>query len=143
MAGAQTYESKTSVLVPPHRVWEVWCDVPRWPDWTASITSAELLDGATELDTGVRVRIRQPRLPSAVWTVTEFLEGHHFSWESPAPGLRSVATHEVVADGAGSLATARIEQSGPLSGIVRVLMGDLVRRYVALEAAGLKKQSEA
>jgi uncharacterized membrane protein len=143
MAGAHTYESTTSVLAPPHRVWEVWRDVEKWHEWTASISSIELLDGATALEVGVRVRIRQPRLPEAVWTVTELTEGHHFTWTSSATGVTTEATHEVRAERTGAVAIAGIAQRGPLSGVVRLVMGRLVRRYLDLEAAGLRTRSEA
>ena len=64
------HRHRTSVDVDasPARVWEVMADVGRWPEWTASMTSVELLGDA--LDVGAHVRIRQPKLPAAVWEVT-------------------------------------------------------------------------
>lgn len=142
-AHVQTYETSIAVAASSDRVWAVWSAVARWPEWTASVTSAEFLNGATELRLGVRVRVRQPRLQTAVWTVTELVEGHHFTWTSSAPGLRTVATHEVAPDGAGAHVTVRIEQSGWPSRLVRVLIGGLVKRYLRLEAVGLKARSES
>jgi uncharacterized membrane protein len=138
----QVYEASISVDAPPERVWEVWSDIERWPAWTASVTAVERLDGPGPLRVGSRVRIRQPRLPVAVWTVTELVEGQRLAWTSSAPGVRTVATHVVEREGTGSRATARIEQGGLLSGVVRLLMGGLVERYLVLESAGLKARSE-
>ncbi len=141
-ARLQIYESTIHIEAPPDSVWRVWLDVERWPEWTASMTSVELLDGATSLAVGTRVKVRQPQLPVTVWTVTELDPGHRFSWSSSAPGVSSVATHEVVPDGNGSRAVARIEQGGVLRRLVRLLMGGLVKRYLELEGAGLKARSE-
>src|SRR3954463_2107972 len=47
-------------------VWDVFSDVERWPDWTASVTSLKALDGPG-LAIGRRFEIKQPRLPKLVW----------------------------------------------------------------------------
>lgn len=138
----QTYESTFEIAAPPERVWQVWSDVEHWPDWTSTVIAAELLGGATDLAIGVRVRIRQPRLRTTVWTVSDLVAGNRFTWTSTAPGLRSVASHEIATVGTGSLVTARVEQTGMLSGLVGRLIGPLVVRYLATEAAGLTEAVE-
>ena len=73
-------------------------DLERWPEWTASVTSVELLD-EPPFDVGSHARIRQPRLPVAVWTVTAFEPEHSFEWQTVVPGVRTVAGHRVEATG--------------------------------------------
>jgi uncharacterized membrane protein len=136
-------ERVIDIAAPREQVWAVMSDVERWPEWTASVTSIELLDqGAFRV--GSRTRNRQPRLPPAVWTVTALEPGHAFEWQNTAPGLKSVASHRV--DAAGDLAsriTLSIMWSGPLAPVFRLLFGKLSRRYVEMEAQGLKRRCEA
>ncbi|MDP9366315.1 MAG: SRPBCC family protein [Chloroflexota bacterium] len=136
-------ERVIEIAAPPEQVWAVMSDVARWPEWTASVTSVERLDRAP-LGVGSRARVRQPRFPVAVWTVSALDPGRFFEWRSPAPGLLSVAGHRV--DDAGdraSRATLSITWSGPLAPVVRLLVGSLSRRYVETEAQGLKRRCEA
>ncbi|WP_328309768.1 SRPBCC family protein [Actinomycetospora sp. NBC_00405] len=117
-------------------VWAVIADVERMPAWTSTMTRVRVLDGG-ELRVGSRVRVEQPRLPTATWEVTELEPGRSYTWASPAPGLQSVAWHAVEPTGPGrSRVTLGIRQTGPL-GVVATLMGPLTRRYVDTEIAGI------
>src|SRR5690606_6035999 len=78
------FEVTIEIDAPPERVWAVMSDVERWHEWTASITSVELID-AEALAPGVRARVKQPRLPRAVWKVTSLDPGHSFEWETRNP----------------------------------------------------------
>jgi uncharacterized membrane protein len=131
---------------PPELVWSVWRDVERWPDWTASITSVDLLD-AGPLRVGVRARIRQPKLPIAVWRVMSVTEpgtsdNIGFSWVSTSPGSRVTGDHRIVANGSASRAHLSVDFEGPLAIVVAFLTRRLTQRYLQLEATGLKKRSE-
>ena len=108
---------------------------------TASINRVELLDGA--FGPSSRARVHQPRLPAAVWTVTEFEENTGFTWESRSPGVTTVAGHHLSAKPDGTV-TVRlsIDQTGPLAPVVSLLTGRLTRRYVTMEAHGLKNAAE-
>jgi uncharacterized membrane protein len=136
-------ERAIDIAAPPDRVWAVMSDVERWPEWTASVRNVERLDPGP-FAVGSRARVRQPRLPAATWTVTALEPGRSFEWQSPAPGLRSVGRHRVdgVGDGA-SRVTLSLIWSGPLTPVVRLLYGNLSRRYVEMEAQGLKRRCES
>ena len=103
----------------------------------------ELLDPGP-LRIGSRARIRQPRLPVAVWQVTELLPGREFSWQALGPGVRTTGTHRVTgnADGTSGV-TAILEQRGPIGFVIGVLTSRLTRRYVRTEVNGLKAYCEA
>jgi uncharacterized membrane protein len=130
------------ISAPPEVVWAVLADVQSWPTWTASITSIRPLS-PDPLQVGSRVRIRQPRLPATVWTVSELVEGEGFTWTSTGPGVRTRASHRVVRTADGSRAALSIDQAGVLGWLVGRLYGGLTRRYVEMEAAGLKQRSES
>lgn len=136
-----TIERIVEIAAPREKVWTVMTDVERWPEWTASVTSVELLDG-TPLVVGSRARIRQPRLPVVVWTAIE--AGRHFEWRNVGPGLTSIASHRVEAVGAeAARVVLSFGWSGWLAPLIRLVYGDLSRRYVETEAEGLKRRCEA
>jgi uncharacterized protein YndB with AHSA1/START domain len=123
------------------RVWEVFVDVERWSEWTASIESIVALDGPG-IEVGKRFEIKQPRLPKLVWQVTEVEPGVSWAWRQRSPGGTTVATHEVTPTRAGTVVRQRIEQRGPIGVLVGLLMRGTTRRYLQLEAEGLKARSE-
>lgn len=116
-------------------------DVERWPEWTASVTSVRRLDEGP-LRVGSRVRIRQPRLPTTTWTVTEVVAGESFTWVAAGPGFTTTASHRVRPDASGSVATLAVNQAGALGALVGRLTARLTRRYLDLEAAGLRGRAE-
>ena len=141
-AGHTDIERSVDIATPPDRVWAAMADVERWPAWTASVTRVERLDRGP-FGVGSRARVRQPGFPAAVWTVTALEPGRSFAWRSAVPGLTSVAVHRV--DPAGdnaSRVTLAVTWSGPLAPVIRLLAGKRSRRYVELEAQGLKRRSE-
>jgi uncharacterized membrane protein len=137
------YERTIEIAAPAEQVWDVMSDVERWPQWTASVNSAQLLDGGG-LWPGQRARLRQPRLPVAIWTVEQVEHGRTFSWRSDAPGLTSLGEHTVEPNEAdSSRVVVRLTHSGVLAGPARFVYGGLIRRYVRFEAEGLKRAVEA
>ena len=136
-------EQVIDIAAPRDHVWAVMSDVERWSEWTASVSSIERLDQGP-FRVGSRTRNRQPRLPPAVWTVTALEPGRSFEWQNTAPGIRSVASHRVEAVGEhASRVTLSISWSGRLAPVFRRLFGKLSRRYVEMEAQGLKRHCEA
>lgn len=136
-------EVALDIEAPADVVWRVLANVERWPEWTASMRSVELLDPGP-LRLGSRVRVRQPRLPVAVWEVTELEPGTAFAWTSKVPGLTSYGIHRVAPRGDGaSTVTLGIEWRGVAAPLVRLLWGGMTKRYVRMEAEGLRTRSIA
>ncbi|OHV30752.1 MULTISPECIES: SRPBCC family protein [Pseudofrankia] len=136
------YETSVTIDATADEVWTVMRDVERWPDWTPTVTNARTDDG--ELREGSVVRIQQPRLPVATWTVNDLKPGQGFSWISKATGMTTLAEHRIApaAAGDGVTVTLSLRQSGPLAPIVGLFMARLVRRYVDTEAQGLRGRCE-
>jgi hypothetical protein len=135
------FSIQIEIKAAPGRVWEVMSDVERWHEWTASITSVEVL-GAGPKGVGSRARIRQPNLPPAKWQVTEWSAGKGFTWVSRGPGLQVTGKHWIKPTATGSTAELSVTYEGLFGALLAWLTGGINDRYLALEANGLKKRSE-
>jgi uncharacterized membrane protein len=136
------FETTVAIAAPPDRIWSTWLDVERWPDWTASVDSAQRLDDG-ELGVGSRVRIKQPKLRPAVWEVTELDPDRSFVWQARSGGLTMLASHVIERAAGGVTVRLTFELTGFLSGLFGRLMGGRIRTYLATEAEGLKAHCEA
>jgi hypothetical protein len=136
------FEADTEIDADVERVWAVLVDVPRWPEWTASVSRAERGEPGP-LAVGATARLTQPKLRPAVWRVTELTERQGFVWVSDTAGVRTTAEHRLVPlpDGRTRVDLA-FDQSGPLAGLIGWLYGGMLRRYVRMEADGLRRRSE-
>ena len=136
------YSISVQIDAPPERVWPVMSDIERWHEWTPSIRSVRRTN-AGPFEVGARARVYQPKLPPANWIVTALHDGRSFVWESRAPGVHVIARHAIEPVGAGSRATLSIQYSGVIGTIFGRLTAGINRRYIALEADGLKRRAEA
>jgi uncharacterized protein YndB with AHSA1/START domain len=125
----------------PERVWDVMIDVEKWPEWTQSMSSVKRLDPG-ELREGSRVRIKQPKLAPTTMTITHIERDKCFTWRTRAPGLEVTATHTIIPQGKGSRVVLSLYFDGLVGGIIGRATRSLNERYIAFEAAGLKKRSE-
>jgi uncharacterized membrane protein len=136
------FEASIEVAAAPSAVFATYADVERWPSWTSSVTSVELLTPGP-LRVGSRARIRQPKLPVAVWQVTRLEPGREFTWQAMGPGVLTTGTHRVTPEGDDrATVTAILEQAGPLGVIVGLMTRRLTRRYLDTEVRGLKAYCE-
>jgi uncharacterized membrane protein len=135
-------DSSIEIDAPAGTVWDVFTDVERWSEWTSSVERIVALDGPG-IDVGKRFQIKQPRFPTLVWEVTGVDPGASWTWRQRSFGGTTFATHEIVAiEGDRTLVRQRIDQRGPVGVAVGVLMSRLTKRYLELEAQGLKARSE-
>lgn len=103
----------------------------------------EYLEGAA-LAPGARLRIEQPKLPTAEWQISDVNSRHSWTWVARGPGIRTTAIHSLEADGPNATrAQQTLIQSGPLGAIFGRVYARLTRRYLALEGAGLRQRCEA
>jgi len=135
-------EHSIEIAVPTDVVWAANEDVERWPELAPSMEQVERLDDGA-LVVGSRARIKQPRLPAAEWVVTALDRGRSFSWESRSFGMRTVATHELVAtrDG-GTTLTLVVEMFGPPARLLWPFIRGTARGFMKQEATGFKRHCE-
>lgn len=135
-------EKSIEISAPPAKVWAALVNVESWPLWSESIENVERLDHV-RFGIGSEARIKQPKIPPLVWKVVEFEPGVSFAWESNARGVKTWAGHRIEPAGEGqSKLTLGIRQSGPLAWLASLAMGRTTRRYVDMEAEGLRKFCE-
>ena len=135
-------EASIEIEAPAQRVWEVMADVERWAEWTRSISSIRFLE-QPPMRVGGKLRIRQPKLPPAVWEVVTLEPGRGFVWKAGGPGIHSLGSHYVEPlDNDRSRATLRLEQRGPVANLLQPFVEGMSRNYVEMEIQGLKRRSE-
>jgi uncharacterized protein YndB with AHSA1/START domain len=137
----RTFTTSIDINASPERVWSIMGDVERWHEWTPSITSIQKMD-AGPLTVGSSATVRQPKLPPAKWRVTQLDPQRGFTWISTGPGLLVTGRHIIERTSSGSRVTLAVEYSGALGPLLAWFTGSLNDRYIALEAAGLKRRSE-
>ena len=135
------FVERIAIAAPPARVWQVMADLEAWPQWTGSVARIDTLEWATT-GVGSRFRVEQPKLKPAEFTTTEWTPGNGFTWESRLPGVHSTAEHRIEANGEGSDVELRLRFAGPMSWPVALFYRALVRRYMRMEAEGLKARAE-
>lgn len=138
-----TFEETIEIAAPAERIAATMIDVARWSEWTASITRIERLDEGP-LRIGSRARVVQPKLMPLVWEVTALDPAKGFAWQAPAPGVFTVGEHWV-APGSGPgrcRVTLTIRQSGWLAPVIGMVFAGITRRYMKLEAEGLRARCE-
>ncbi|WP_059015235.1 SRPBCC family protein [Mycobacterium sp. M26] len=134
--------STVTIDAPAALVWQVFTDVQRWPEWTASVNRLVGLDGP-DLAVGRRFQIDQPRMPRLRWTVTELVADTSWTWVQTSPGGRTTARHDVVANPDGTTEVRQVlDQGGVIGGLVGRMMRSMTQRYLEMEGQGLKRRSE-
>ena len=136
------FQHVISISAPPERVWDVVVDVEAWPARIPTVDRVERLDDGP-LAVGAKTRLAQPKLPEAVWTVTELTPGSAFTWTSTSPGVRVTASHLVEPAPEGSRLTLAIDLGGWMAPVGWLMTRSLTQRYVQTEAASIKAAAEA
>lgn len=148
MAGMRITHS-ADIPAPIDLVWRIYTDVERWPQWMESMDHVDLAasGGAIEgepLQLGSQVWISQPRLPNALWEVTELTPGQSWTWVSRAPGVTSTASHHLTSvDPTTTRVDTALEMRGLLGSLVGRLIAARAERYMTMEAEGLRAACDA
>lgn len=135
------YEKTLDIAAPAQAVFAVLEDVERWPTWTVTMLNVKRTDSGA-LKVGSSARVQQPKLKSALWTVSALEPGRNFTWGTRSLGLRMDAAHLVESTESGCRVTLSFEVSGWLKGLVTRLYGPLIEEYVGIEASSLKRRCE-
>ena len=134
---------QSRVPATPGQVWETLSDLESWPAWIPTVQSLRAEEAGRPRGVGATYLLKQPRLPTARWVITEWRHGEGFTWHSDTPGARTVGTHEVApAPGSGTQIDLAIGWTGPMARLARLVYGGLARRYVEAEAKALAERTQ-
>jgi hypothetical protein len=135
------FATTVEIQATPSEIWPVMSDVERWSEWTASITSV-VRTSPGPMAVGSTARVKQPRLATADFVVTDWQPGRGFDWVTKNAAVTALGRHWIAPAVTGSHVTLAVEFSGPLAWLIAVVYGGLTTRYVRMEAEGLKRRVE-
>lgn len=135
-------EHAVEIDAPIETVWAATIDIERWPDITPTMNKIERLDDGP-IRIGSRATIRQPRLPKAVWTVTELDPPVTFRWHGRMIGVdwRAAHLHEPLGDDRSKL-TLTVDGAGIAATLLGPVLKGQIAAGIASEAAGFKAWCE-
>ena len=134
-------EASLETKAPADRVWRVWSDVNRWPEWNPDMKESRL-DGPLKLGATGMINTRSGGKHDVV--VTHYQEGRSFKLESTAmPGTKMAIRATVAPSGSGTTITQGFEPRGLLAPVVGPLMGGMILKTFNSVLNGLKQKVES
>src|SRR5215831_14188362 len=135
--GMYLFECEAVLEAEPARLWAVWTDVARWPEWDTTKEIARL-DGAFE--PGVSGWAKQRGNLGGSFTITVVEAGRRWVTECPVPLGKVVFDHvlEPVAPGRVRV-VKRVGVQGGFAPLLR-LFAPKMRREIAESLAALERQ---
>ena len=134
-------EASLDTSAPPDRVWQIWSDVNRWPEWNPDMKASHI-DGPLKLGATGNIDTRSGGKHDVV--VTQYEQGRSFELESTAlPGTKMAIRATIAPNGAGSRITQGFEPRGVLAPIVGPMMGGAILKTFNSVLNGLKTRVES
>jgi hypothetical protein len=120
-------EARAPTSADPARVWALWEDPARWPDWNDEIRSAAL-EGPFAVGSVARIK------PKGFWTLRFQLlaiePGRLLTSEAKLPGVRLRHDHLVEGEGGTTVIRNRMYLLGPAARVWALFYGWRLRRSV-------------
>lgn len=135
------FTSILTIEAPVDVVWRLTADVEGWPSLTPTMTRVVRLDDGP-MRIGSRARVKQPRQPEAVWTVTDLEQGHLFNWQTTRMGLTMTGSHRLEESGDGCRNTLTLDLYGFGAGLFGRLLARQIRDSIETENAGFRTGAE-
>jgi hypothetical protein len=134
------FECEAVLEAEPARLWAVWTDVARWPEWDTTKEIARL-DGAFE--PGVSGWAKQRGNLGGSFTITVVEAGRRWVTECPVPLGKVVFDHVLEPVAVGRVRVVkRVEVEGGLAPLIR-LFAPKMRRDIAQSLAALGRFAAA
>ena len=134
-------EKTLAINARPSDIFNVLTHLEQWNQWTQSISEMSILNEVVP-GLGARVKVLQPKLPPAIWTITEIKQDKSFTWEKESVGLKMISEHLILSVANETSVTIRMTYEGFLANLFYKLTHSLTDRYMTMEINGLKKECE-
>jgi hypothetical protein len=134
-------EKASQINSRPEHIFTVLKELSQWNQWTKSIIAISFLKN-DRFKTGAKIKVLQPKLLPAIWTITEISENKSMVWKKKSTGLKMTANHFIQDFGEGSIVKLQIIYQGFLAMFFYRLTSSLTDTYLTMEIAGLKKKCE-
>jgi uncharacterized protein YndB with AHSA1/START domain len=124
------WEFEYSVRAPTsrERVWAIWTDIPRWPNWNPGVGHAQLDGPVAEGATGT---VRGVGGPTSTLTVIKIEPERRFVTEASERLMRLRFEHELGDSGDGQLRiTQRVQMTGLATPLMRRTVGPRLERSI-------------
>lgn len=132
------WDNSITIDAPAGVVWGLNVDVERWPTMTPTMQKVQRLEPGP-LRLGASARVKQPGQSTAVWTVTHFVDGHEFAWQTRRLGMVLEGRHVVAALGDNqSRNTLSVRVTGFGSRLFGTLIGPAITKALRLENEGFR-----
>ena len=125
----------------PEHIFSVLAQLDQWNQWTKSIISISFVNN-DYFKVGTKIKVLQPKLSPAVWTITEISENKSLVWEKKSLGLKMTANHLIQESNEGTIVKLQIIYQGFLATLFYKLTASLTESFLTMEIAGLKKRCE-
>lgn len=136
------FEESIDIDAHQQRVWDVLSDLEAWPRRIETVDAVELLTPAPVAE-GSRILLKQPKLPEGTWDITVWDAPSYFELRQKSGGVTSVAGHRVEGLEQGrSRLILNLDMRGLLIPVVALFSG-LTKRYMSIEAQGMKLAAES
>jgi uncharacterized protein YndB with AHSA1/START domain len=130
------FECEATFQAEPAKVWAVWTDVARWPEWDVSKEMARL-DGPFQ--PGASGWAKQRGNLGGSFTITEVDAGRRWVSECPVPGGTVVFDHMLEPAGQGCVRVIKRAEAHGGSGPLLRLFAPRMRRDVAQSLNALER----
>jgi hypothetical protein len=133
--------SHTLTTTAPKRIWSLWTDVQRWPNWDTELEHAAL-HGPFELGAGGRLKSKGS--PPSTFVVTEFERGTRYTFTTELPWGSSLNVKRYLArEGEATCFTHEVWFSGPLALPLGATLGRRFKAALPGVMERLKQLAEA
>jgi Polyketide cyclase / dehydrase and lipid transport len=124
----------------PEAIWQLWADVPRWPEWNGDLAEAELVG---EFVAGSPIRMTSVDGETIELRIAEAVEPELFVDEADLGSVKVRTTHRVEhADPDRARIAYRMEISGPEADTVGPELGPQISGDFPEVLAALKERAE-